>query len=314
MTLHIQDIDDKLIVEASNKYNIQLPKDFLMEHEEELKKDSKEPMAWDYFFEGYNYWSSEYSIKRSKNLNSFGKGEEVVEVANVLFYDDVKGASDFVHRAVSAGVKFGAFDLREIIALCDEKVSREAVFASSKLLKSEDLEDLYGEVSDELIIEIAKKEGLKLPTDIQEDLKYEAEERMYFEADVRNVIEMAEYSLNCLEMAKKSMDRSSGVSLFDMFTKGFASSYMKYASLEDSEYYIEEAQDALDNLNFALRDLMSDRNVRLKNVKLASAVDMWFDSGILDCLTHLQINKVQKNIKAAIKKVNTIKYELKNML
>lgn len=73
------------------------------------------------------------------------------------------------------------------------------------------------------------------------------------------------------------------------------------------------AQDAIEDLNNELKTLLGNKSVQLKAVKLSSAIDMWFDSDFMDCLVHMQINKVRKNIRRAIAQVEAMKQELERL-
>lgn len=71
---------------------------------------------------------------------------------------------------------------------------------------------------------------------------------------------------------------------------------------------------ALNDLNAELRELSKNKTVQLKYARLATAIDLWFDDGFLDALTHLQINKAQKRISKAITQVENIKRELRKLM
>lgn len=77
---------------------------------------------------------------------------------------------------------------------------------------------------------------------------------------------------------------------------------------------LRNAQSALQVLNTELRNLSNHKSVRLKYARLASVIDMWFDSGFVDVLVHLQINKAQKRIRQAITRVENIRRELGRLL
>ena len=127
-------------------------------------------------------------------------------------------------------------------------------------------------------------------------------------------IDAADYALDCLTQAQRSMNDSSTVSFLDMMTKGFFTSLMKYSALSESDVDIQQAQNALDSLNAELRVLQKKRSVQLKYGRLATAIDMWVDDGMFDALTHLQIDKAQKRIARAIKQVENIRRELQKLL
>lgn len=301
-------IDDELIVEIAKKYAVKAPADLVDDYTEELCPDTSMPISWSKFYEGYFMWDKAYSIGRSKSLTDFGSGDEVVEVATELFDADVYEASSFIRRAIEAGVQFHEDELLEISAICDEETTRDAVVNAGVIISDDSLEELYGIVNDEVIIEVAKKQGLKVPEDLQEDV--EDEDDTAFMYDVRSAIEAADYALQCLNNAETAVNTSSSASVLDMLTTGFFTSLMKHSALGDAEYEIRIAGQALDSLNMELDAIKRSKNVHLQSSRLTSVIDLWFDSGFMDCITHLQIDKVRRKIRGAIRQVEAIKREL----
>ena len=305
-------IDDEIIVEIARKYHIQAPKDIAEDYEEELCPDTSVPISWKRFYDNYFDWNNQYAIARSKALTDFGDGDEVVEVANELFSMDEYEASDFIHRAVTEGVIFDAANINEIASLCDQDTIKEAVEASRCILNDSSLEELYGIVGDDVIVEVAKKQSLHLPEGLREE--EEPEDDTDFMDDIHSAIEAADYALVCLNRAEDAMNTSGSASILDMFSNNFFPSLLKYSTLEDAESEIRSAQQALEDLNNELNTIRRDRKIRLKYDRLASAIDLCIDSGFLDCLTHLQIEKAQKRIRSAIRQVEDVKRELKRAL
>ena len=291
-------VDDELIVEIAKKYSIKAPADIEEDYTEELCTDTSAPISWSKFYDGFYEWCRAYAIARSKAITDFGSGEEVVEVATELFSTDIPEASNFIRRAIEAGVLFHEDELMEI----------SAVINACIIISDDALEELYGIVNDEVIIEVAKKQGLKVPEDLQEDV--EDEDDTTFMYDVRSAIEAADYALQCLHSAETAVNTSSSASVLDMFTTGFLTSLMKHSSLEDAEYEIRIAGQALDSLNMELDAIKRSKSVHLQSSRLTSVIDLWFDSGFMDCITHLQIDKVRRKIRRAIRQVEAIKREL----
>ena len=187
---------------------------------------------------------------------------------------------------------------------------------SKLLLTEESLEELYGNVSDDIIIQIAEEQNLKLPEDLREEQNEdeEATEQPDLEYEIQCVIDAADYALDCLTQAQRSMNDSGTASVLDMMTKGFFTSLIKYSALSESDADMQHAQNALESLNAELRVLQKNKSVQLKYGRLATAIDMWIDDGLFDTLTHLQINKAQKRIARAITQVENIRRKLRKLL
>ena len=298
-------VDDELIIDVAKRYKISAPADIADEYEEELCPDASTPISWSRFYDAY--WKPEYAIARLQAVTDYGSDDEVLEVAQELFWNDECEASRFITKALDAGVRFRDENLVELTGLCNEDTVKQAVFLSKILLTEESLEELYGNVDDDIIIQVAKEQNLKLPEDLREEEEEELEDLSF---EIQSAIEAADYALGCLAQAQRALNDSSNVSFVDMVTKGFFTSMWKYSFLADADVEIQQAQNALGSLNAELRMLSRNKSVWLKYGRLASAIDMWIDDGVLDVLTHLQINKVQKRVRKAIMQVNEIHKEL----
>ena len=309
-------VDDEFIIDLAKQYKISAPVDLADEYEEELCPDNSTPISWNRFYDAFYDWKPEYAKARLQAVTDFGSDNEVLEVVQELFWNDEYEASRFITRALDAGVRFRDENLVELGGLCDEDTVRQAVLLSKLLLTEESLEELYGNVSDDIIIQIAEEQNLKLPEDLREDQDEdeEATEQQDLEYEIQSAIDAVDYALDCLVQAQRSMNDSSTASVLDMMTKGFFTSLMKYSALSESDVDMQQAQNALDSLNTELQVLQKNKSVQLKYGRLATAIDMWIDDGLFDALTHLQINKAQKRIARAITQVENIQRELRKML
>ena len=121
--------------------------------------------------------------------------------------------------------------------------------------RDENLEELYGNVSDDIIIQIAEEQNLRLPEDLREeqDEDEEATEQQDLKYEIQCVIDATDYALDCLTQAQRLMNDSGTVSILDMMTKGFFTSLIKYSALFESDVDMQQAQNALDSLNTELR-------------------------------------------------------------
>lgn len=306
-------VDDELIVDVAKKYHIQAPSDIESDYEEELCTDASTPISWQRFYDGYCEWTNSYAIARSRAISHFGDEDEVLEVANDLFATDQYEASAFIQRALDSGVRFNTDNLLEITSLCDTETTKQAVFLSSISITEDDLEELCGNVDDDVIIEVAQRQNLKIPEDMRDKQEDETFDVANFRFKIQSALEAADYALECLVYAQRAMNDSGSASFLDMFTSGFFTSFLKQATLSEADAQVRQAQIALNALNIELRELSRNKSVQLKYARLATAIDLWFDDGFLDAFTHLQINKAQKRISKAIRQVEVIKQELQRL-
>ena len=251
-------------------------------------------MTWSDYYEKINDWAVSTAVNKISSLEDMGASDEIVDALNIIAFEDEKGATRLLNRALQYGVKFSGENLAEIVDLCAEESFKKALYQSADAFtaqelfwnneceasrfisraldagvrfRDENLEELYGNVSDDIIIQVAKAQNLKLPEDLREEEETELEDLSF---EIQSAIDAADYALGCLA----------------------------------------QAQSALGSLNAELRSLQKNKSVQLKYSRLATVIDMWIDDGFWDALTHLQINKVQKRIKGAITQVETIKKEL----
>ncbi len=301
-------VDDGLIIDVAKRYQISVPADIADEYEEELCPDTGAPVSWSRFYNAFHDWKPEYAKARLRALTDFGSDDEVLEVVQDLFWDDEYEASRFVIRALNAGVQFRDENLVELTALCNEDTVKQAVYLSRLLLTEESLEELYGNVSDDILRQVAKEQNLKLPEDLREEEEEAEQQDLGYE--IQCAIDAADYALECLVQAQRAMNDSSNVSFLDVMTRGFFTSLLKYSTLSEADMEMQQAQTALERLTKELRILSKNKSICLKYGHLATAIDMWIDDGIFNVLTHLQINKAQKRIARAIAQVENIRREL----
>ena len=299
-------LDDELILDLSKRYGIAVPRDMADEYEEELCPDASTPIAWKRFYDAYNDWNTEYAAARAQALTSFGSGDEVIEVINNLFCDHESEASGFITKALAAGVKFNEDNLLELTWLCNEETVRQAVLRSGALLTEDSLEELYGNISDDTLIQVAKAQNIRLP----EGLREEGIQPEDLRQEICSAIDAANYALECLEQARLAVNNCGNVNLIDKMNKGFLTSLWKHSSLSEADAEMQQAQSALAALNTALRGLSDSRSVRLKYSRLASMIDMWLDDDMLDALQYFRIEKARKRIEKVIKQVENIRQEL----
>lgn len=161
-------MDEEQIIVLAKKYKITLPKDIFDETVEELCYETTTSVSWSHFYETYIEWDREYAINCANRLTEYGDEDEVMEVLQELYGDDKCGASKFIWKAIAFGVKFSTSNLNELVYLCDAETVKTAVLSSCESFTYDDLEELYGNVDDSVIKEVARKRQLRFPGGIQE--------------------------------------------------------------------------------------------------------------------------------------------------
>lgn len=316
-------IPDTLMIEIATVQGLPLPED-LAEYDELVDSGESKPITWKYFYDRFYEWSATYAKKKLEDVTKLGSASQVFEVLTEIFTDDEAGASKFLHRATDEGITFSRDDFSELNMLCDYDSVRRAVLASGTKFKAKDLEYLYGEIEDDIIIEVASKYNLMLPEDLREEEEEDSdeeleedfeEEEIYFTNDdikqeIAATVEWANLAIDALIQASNHMNTASNWGVVDMFDGGFFPSILKHSSATDAEQYIQQAQGYLQCMNSGLESILQNKHAHLNFSALVIAMDAWFDDGFMDCLVQLRIDKVRKRIIKAIRQVENVRNEL----
>ena len=77
-------------------------------------------MLWDEYYEKINDWAVSTAINKISSLEDMGMPDEIVDAINIIAFEDEKGATRLLNRAIQYGVKFSGENLAEIVDLCAE--------------------------------------------------------------------------------------------------------------------------------------------------------------------------------------------------
>ena len=130
--------------------------------------------TWDEYYEKFYDWAESTQVRNLSALTSLGSADEVGEII-IELQVNVPAANRLLKQAVAAQLAFSGSDLVEFACINDKELATAAVRNSAGRLTAEDMEYLYGEIDDEIIIEICKQQNLALPEDLREE-EYEDEE------------------------------------------------------------------------------------------------------------------------------------------
>ena len=138
--------------------------------------------TWDEYYEKFYDWAESTQVRNLSGLTSLGPADEVGEII-IGLQVNVPAANRLLRKAVEAKLAFSESDLVEFACINDKALATAAVRNSVERLTAEDMEYLYGEIDDEVIIEICKQWNILLPEDLREGEEYEDEEPEEIEAD-----------------------------------------------------------------------------------------------------------------------------------
>lgn len=131
--------------------------------------------TWDEYYEKFYDWAESIQVCNLSALTSLCSADEVGEII-IELQINVPAANRLLKKAVAAKLAFAGSDLLEFARINDKELATVAVRNSADRLNADDMENLYGEIDDEVIIEICKQHNIVLPENLREEEEYEYEE------------------------------------------------------------------------------------------------------------------------------------------
>lgn len=138
--------------------------------------------TWNEYYEKFYDWAESTQVQNLSGLTSLGSADEVGEII-IELQANVPAADRLLRKAVEAKLAFSGSDLVEFACINDKELATAAVRNSAERLTAEDMEYLYGEIDDEVIVEICKHRNILLPEDLREEVEYEDEEPKAIDED-----------------------------------------------------------------------------------------------------------------------------------
>lgn len=270
-------------------------------------------VRWEEYYDKLGDWATSTAVSRMAQLESFGSPDEITDAINQIGFDDEKGATRLLKKAIAAGVKFTGDQLSSLFLICDEDVIRQAVQASSDQFRTADLDALYGFYDEEALIDIARKQKLQLPEhlmDYAEVSEEDAEEEIGL--FVRPEVLAAEYDyiLDCLHNAHSLLQKAYRFSLIDTNRKNRAATVVKYTYIADAQSYISVALDSWNSLNIPNQNKQPLRGI-WPNISNST---MWknylFEGFFTNMLVKREIRNVIKNIETAFRMIRDLRNSL----
>ena len=112
-------------------------------------------MTWQQYYDNYSDWENKTQINRIAQLTNFGEPDEICEVADALC--DETGATRLIAKALAAHVVFSAGNITLLIGLVTSDCLDSVVTASKCQFTKEQLEELDGCISYDVLEATAKR-------------------------------------------------------------------------------------------------------------------------------------------------------------
>lgn len=255
-------------------------------------------MDWDDFYDGQFEWSISTINSRISKLQNIGSGDEVADAILNIAFNDEKVATKLLNKAVSLGCKFSADNFCDICNNCDEESYNKAIYSSAKIFNKIDLESLYGYVDDEVLENISKEYGINLPQELS-DSANDCDTAIGNEKIIV-LVDLIDNAIDSLRLAQDNLNTGSLLNIVDMAGGKFLSSLFKYASVEESQNYLQDAQETMVILNEEFQSFHNSSQLSIEFKPIEQLIDIWLDSDLSNFIFHYKANKLHKKINEAI--------------
>ena len=145
--------------------------------------------TWDEYYEKFYDWAESTQVRNLSALTSLGSADEVGEII-IELQVNVPASNRLLRKAVEEKLAFSGSDLAEFAYINDKEPVTAAVRNSAGRLTAEDMEYLYGDIDDEVIIEICKQRNILLPEALREEEEEDIDVR---EELVQRLLEYKKY-------------------------------------------------------------------------------------------------------------------------
>lgn len=71
-------------------------------------------MIWSDYYEKINDWAVSTAVNKISSLEDMGAPDEIVDALNIIAFEDEKGATRLLNRALQYGVKFSGESLADM--------------------------------------------------------------------------------------------------------------------------------------------------------------------------------------------------------
>ena len=262
-------------------------------------------MTWQEYYQAVDECESEKVLRWFSKLEELGPVDEVFEAIMFLALDDEEKAIALLKRANDAGLKFSSEQLVHLCLFDQRSEVERAIRFAADGFSSKDIEELYDCLDNDVLLEIAREQKIKLSPDVlalfeeneEEDFDFseevEAEEAKEPEGDD---IDYA-YALECLWQAHEKVKLAYWLALSDVSRKKQAVSLAKYDDLAEAGPYLDAALAEVAGLELASRDNLIYCISQLKMDKFTLFRDIYLDSTFGDLRVRNQIMRLLEAIK-----------------
>ena len=120
-------------------------------------------MTWDEYYDKYYDWAESTRIKKLSSVDVLGDTEEVSEVMLDLAFNHEDIVNRIARKAIEQKLVFTADDIINLTGNIDPFLQAQLAYQSVGSFSKEDLRSFEGYLDDDVIVQLYKLKGLKMP-------------------------------------------------------------------------------------------------------------------------------------------------------
>lgn len=267
-------------------------------------------MLWEDYYDKLDDWATSTAVSRMSQLESFGPPDEIADAIDTIGFDDKKGATRLLKKAIAAGVKFTGSQLSDFFITCDEAVVNRAVQASSDGFTEDDLDVLYGYCEEKVLYDIAKKQKIPIPEyleDYEESLEGDSDGNSGRSMTPEERIAEYDYILDCLQNAHGLLKKAYQFSLIDTNRRKRSATVAKYTRIADGQSYSSAALESWNSLDLPSQDRQALRGIWPNISNSTMSQNYLFEGFFTNLIVKREIRKVIRNIETAYDQVRKLR-------
>lgn len=120
-------------------------------------------VTWEEYYDKFYDWAEGTQIKKLSSVNALGPADEVAEVMMELAFNHEDIVNRITRRAIDQKLIFSANNLLDISINIDPELFNQLVVQSVSAFSKDDLVMLEGCLDDDVLVQIYRNKGLKVP-------------------------------------------------------------------------------------------------------------------------------------------------------
>lgn len=125
-------------------------------------------MTWDEYYEKFYDWSTSTQISKLSSVEHLGPSDEVTEVMLEFTYDNVNIVNRIARKAINQKIIFTGENIVDLYGEMDEELIIQLIEQSMDSFSKSDLESMDGIVDDDILVWIYKTKGLPIPEEFDD--------------------------------------------------------------------------------------------------------------------------------------------------